>query len=57
MEQTTEAYSQLFQSMLVMCHSLKNVKAVDSDGEELLINAIELAFFYGIHSLMLYSCP
>lgn len=47
MEQTTEAYSQLFR-MLVMCYSLKNVKAVDSD-EESLINAIELPFFYGIH--------
>lgn len=31
--------------MLVMCHSLKNVKAVDSDGEESLINANELPFF------------
>ena len=49
MEQTTEAYSQLFQSMLVMYHSLKNVKAVDSDGEESLINATELAFFDSIH--------
>ena len=48
MEQTTEAYSQLFQSMLVMYHSLKNVKAVDSD-EESLINATELAFFDSIH--------